>query len=119
LGILLGEFRSLESDTAHTHETRYERGPLDRIRTPPGERDFRGRARSPERSSSRRLEEIDPHSPLISRQVYKMARDLYSSSLHSLNSGVKTMAQVQHEVQTGMAQIVRWGIEERRQGRRG
>jgi hypothetical protein len=48
-----------------------------------------------------------------------MARDLYSSSLHSLNSGVKTMAQVQHEVQTGMAQIVRWGIEERRQGRRG
>jgi hypothetical protein len=40
------------------------------------------------------------------------------SSIYSLDNDVKTMAQVQHEVQTGMEQIVRWGIEEKRQGRR-
>ena len=51
-------------------------------------------------------------------QVYKMARDLVRSSIYSLDNNVKTMAQVQHEVQTGMEQIVRWGIEEKRQGRR-
>jgi hypothetical protein len=51
-------------------------------------------------------------------QVYKMARDLVRSSIYSLDNDVKTMAQVQHEVQTGMEQIVRWGIEEKRQGRR-
>jgi hypothetical protein len=50
-------------------------------------------------------------------QVYKMARELVRSSIYSLDNNVKTMAQVQHEVQTGMEQIVRWGIEEKRQGR--